>query len=229
MVRRLAAHIAVSEAARRSMSARLPGEPAIIPNGIDYASFSRAAPRPQWASPWPTIAFLGRWDEPRKGLRVLVEAMDPIRDVFPDARLLVGGPGRRRVRGADRTAGVEFLGELSDRERAALLASAAVFVAPNVGGESFGIILLEAMAAGAAVVASDLTAFSEVLDGGRAGRLFTAGNAGAAAAAVVDVLRDPARSAELRAHGQAAAKAYDWSRVVPAVESVYERALLGPA
>jgi phosphatidylinositol alpha-mannosyltransferase len=120
---------------------------------------------------------------------------------------------------------VEFLGELSDRDRASLLASADVFVAPNIGGESFGIILVEAMAAGAPVVASDLPAFSAVLDGGRSGRLFATGDPASVAAAVIEVLDTPARAAELRAHGQAAAKAYDWSRVVPAIESVYEAAL----
>jgi phosphatidyl-myo-inositol alpha-mannosyltransferase len=120
---------------------------------------------------------------------------------------------------------VTFLGRASDEDKAAALRTADVYVAPNTGGESFGIILVEAMAAGAPVVASDLPAFAAVLDGGRSGRLFPAGDSEAAAAAIVGVLTDPDAANQLRAHGQAAAKAYDWSRVVPAIESVYEQAM----
>jgi phosphatidylinositol alpha-mannosyltransferase len=228
-VGRLAAQIAVSEAARRSMAARLPGDPVIVPNGIDYTSFSTASPRRRWTTPGPTIAFLGRWDEPRKGLRVLLDAFGRVREAYPTARVLVGGPGRARAWTGSllpTRSGIEFLGPLSDRDRSALLASADVFVAPNTGGESFGIILVEAMAAGAPVVASDLPAFAAVLDGGRSGRLFRAGDARAAADAVIGLLADRDAAGALRAHGQAAAKAYDWSRVVPAIESVYEQAML---
>jgi phosphatidyl-myo-inositol alpha-mannosyltransferase len=229
VVARLAAQIAVSEAARSSMAARLPGSPAIVPNGIDYTAFSSAAPQARWTDPGPSIVFLGRWDERRKGLSVLMQAFTIVRDAVPTARLLVGGPGRvRSIPGAASGArGVEFLGPLSDRERASLLASADVFVAPNIGGESFGLILVEAMAAGAAVVASDLPAFAAVLENGRSGRLFATGDAGAAAAAIIELLADPAHAGALRAHGQAAAKTYDWSRVVPEIEAVYETALRG--
>jgi phosphatidyl-myo-inositol alpha-mannosyltransferase len=228
VLERVSVNVAVSEAARRSMAANRTGEPTIVPNGIDFSAFSTAEPRSRWSAPSPTIAFLGRWEEPRKGLRVLLAALGRIRSEFPTARLLVGGPGRsRRRRASERpVVGVDFLGELSDLDRAELLASADVFVAPNIGGESFGIVLVEAMAAGAPVVASDLPAFAAVLEGGRAGRLFATGDPAAAAAAVVEVLSSPDRAAELRAHGQAAAKSYDWSRVVPAIESVYERAVL---
>jgi phosphatidylinositol alpha-mannosyltransferase len=233
MVGRLAVLLAVSEAARRSMVARLPGEPAIVPNGIDYTSFASAAPRARELGLGPTVVFLGRWDEPRKGLRVLIDAMEPVRDAFPSARLLVGGPGRVRAPALRSAAGrcrrdardVEFLGPLSDRDRASLLASADVFVAPNVGGESFGIILVEAMAAGAPVVASDLPAFSAVLDDGRLGTLFATGDSAAAAAAITAILADPGAANALRARGQAAAKAYDWSRILPEVEAAYEIAL----
>jgi phosphatidyl-myo-inositol alpha-mannosyltransferase len=231
VVARLSAQIAVSEAARRSMASRLPGDPVVVPNGIDYTAFSSATPQSRWTDPGPAIVFLGRWDEPRKGLRVLMEALAAVRDAFPSARLLVGGPGRARIFRAAQArpcgGGVEFLGPLSDRDRAALMASADVFVAPNIGGESFGLILVEAMAAGAPVVASDLPAFAAVLDDGRSGRLFAAGDSRAAAAAIIELLRDPAHAGVLRAHGQAAAKAYDWSRVVPEIEAVYERAVRG--
>jgi phosphatidylinositol alpha-mannosyltransferase len=229
VVARLSAQIAVSEAAHRSMAARLPGDPTIVPNGIDYTAFSSAAPQSRWTDPGPTLVFLGRWHEPRKGLGVLMEAFATVREAYPSARLLVGGPGQaRRLAAAEAPpAGVEFLGPLSDRDRAALLASADVFVAPNIGGESFGLILVEAMAAGAPVAASDLPAFAAVLDDGRSGRLFTTGDPSAAAAAIIELLADPAHAGVLRAHGQAAAKAYDWSRVVPAIEAVYESALRG--
>jgi phosphatidylinositol alpha-mannosyltransferase len=229
-LKRLSAQIAVSEAARLTSVAlsggALRSDPVVVPNGVDYASFSSAAPAPAWTRPGPTIGFLGRWDEPRKGLRVLLHALPVVRAAFPSARLLVAGPGGdRRQPALAAAAGVECLGALTDAERATLLASVDVFVAPNVGGESFGLILVEAMAAGAVVVASDLPAFAAVLDRGQAGRLFTTGDPAALGAAVVELLGDPDAARELGAHGRARAKAYDWAQVVPQIEAVYDSAL----
>ena len=123
---------------------------------------------------------------------------------------------------------VEFLGQVSDRDRAALLASADVFVAPHTGGESFGIVLLEAMAAGTPVAASDLDAFEAVLDAGRSGVMFRAGDAAACARAVAGLLSDDVRRRELREAGPVSAGAYDWSRVAPDIEAVYDTVLAQP-
>src|SRR5699024_2780071 len=130
----------------------------------------------------PTIAFLGRLDEPRKGLPVLIGAVPAVLRRYPGARLLVAGRGEGGQEDARPLVGdaadrVEFLGGVSDADKAALLSSVDVYVAPQTGGESFGIVLVEAMSAGAMVVASDLGAFRRVLDEGRAGALFRTGDA----------------------------------------------------
>jgi phosphatidylinositol alpha-mannosyltransferase len=117
---------------------------------------------------------------------------------------------------------VEFLGMVSDEDKARLLRSVDLYVAPNTGGESFGIILVEAMSAGAPVLASDLDAFAQVLDQGAAGRLFANEDAGALADAAVRLLGDPARRAELRARGSAHVRRFDWSVVGGDILSVYE-------
>ena len=134
--------------------------------------------------------------------------------------MLDGLPGRLRDR-------VELLGQVSDDDRAALLASATVFVAPQTGGESFGVVLLEAMAAGAAMVASDLPPFREVLGGGALGSLFPAGDPAAAAEAISRSLDEPRRREEMRRRAGVAVRRYDWSRVAPEIEAVYETVAAG--
>ncbi len=223
---KISARIAVSEAARETLVQHYGGEPVVIPNGVSCQEFAGARPRSEWADPGPTLAFLGRTDEPRKGLAVLAAALPRIVARHPAARLLVAGRGDparltelvpEGVRGH-----VEFLGQVSDEERRDLLASVTAYVAPQTGGESFGIVLVEAMAAGAAVVASDLPAFRAVLGAGEYGELFTAGDPAAAAAAVNGLLADPERLARLQHGGPAYARRYDWSRLVGRIESVYE-------
>jgi phosphatidylinositol alpha-mannosyltransferase len=117
---------------------------------------------------------------------------------------------------------VQLLGRVSEEEKAELLSSVDLYVAPHIGGESFGIVLLEAMAAGSAVLASDLVAFQDVLDGGRCGALFRTGDAAGLAVAVSGLLADPERRAHLAAAGSARAQEYDWSRVARQVVAVYE-------
>ena len=120
-----------------------------------------------------------------------------------------------------------FLGMVDDETKARALRSADVYVAPNLGGESFGIVLVEAMAAGAAVVASDLVAFSRVLDDGRAGRLVETGSATALAAAVIELFDNEPARAELVAAARQRADRYDWSRVADQIQKVYETVTLG--
>jgi phosphatidylinositol alpha-mannosyltransferase len=219
---KVSARIAVSEAARRTTVEHLGGDAILIPNGVAVARFERATPMAGHPD-GRTLAFLGRLDEPRKGLDVLLAAMA----LLPESvHLLVAGPGEIDVDPAlgDR---VTLLGLVDDETKAAFLRSADVYVAPNTGGESFGIVLLEAMAAGAPVVASDLDAFRRVLAGGRAGLLFTVGDSPALARAVAELLDDPVRRAELGQAAHAEARRYDWSTVADRIIGVYETVLEG--
>ncbi|MFY0408465.1 glycosyltransferase family 4 protein [Solicola sp. PLA-1-18] len=197
----------------------------VIPNGLDVAAFDvAAADRERRPGPGPRLVYLGRFDEPRKGLAVALAAMPHVVEAHPDAHLVVAGAGhvaaaRRLVPDALRDH-VEVVGRVDDRRRARLLAGADVYLAPQTGGESFGVVLLEAMAAGAPVVASDLPAFHDVLAGGRWGRTFAAGSARALAGAVADVLADPGTPARARG-ARRAVRAYDWSEVTRRVLDVY--------
>jgi phosphatidylinositol alpha-mannosyltransferase len=168
---RITARIAVSEAARSTLVQHVGGDAVLIPNGVSLRRYAHAEPLPGWPGGGGALGFLGRIDEPRKGLPVLLEALPAVVAEHPGARLLVAGPGDLdEVRSSiDPTLRehVELLGLVSDEVKARMLHSVDVYVAPNTGGESFGIILLEAMAAGAPVLASDLDAFRSVLDDGR--------------------------------------------------------------
>ena len=223
--------IAVSPAARRVITDHLGGDAVVVPNGVDVARFTgaRPLPRPARLRGRPTVGFLGRIDEPRKGLAVLLEALPELARRVPDVHLLVAGPGdtgavRAAVPPALRDR-VELLGRVSEADKPRLFATGDVYCAPNTHGESFGIVLLEAMAAGTPVVASDLPAFRRVLDDGRAGVLFGVRDARGLAVALADLLRDPGRRAALRTTGCAVVQAYDWSQVTRSVVEVYESVL----
>ncbi|NAZ76109.1 glycosyltransferase [Kineococcus sp. T13] len=230
---KIAARIAVSEDARRTVVEHVGGDAVVVPNGVFTDAFARAPRRPAWSgtSERPVVAFVGRLDEPRKGLPLLCEVVPLVRAVLPGARFLVAGRGDVDAARAllDDPSAVEFLGAVDDRAKESLLAGADVYLAPHTGGESFGIVLVEALAAGAAVVASDLGAFRRVLEDGRVGRLFPTGDARAAADAVLALLADPAERARLSAAGQVAARRYDWSVVAAEVLAVYETVRAGEA
>ncbi|WP_101394157.1 glycosyltransferase family 4 protein [Phycicoccus duodecadis] len=230
---KLRARIAVSEDAAATVRRHLGGETYIIPNGVHVDRFGRAPRREAWVGTdeRPTLAFLGRVDEPRKGLEVLLRALPTVLEARPGTRLLVAGPGDAGdlLRKADPRvhAAVEVLGGVSDADKESLLRSVDAYVAPHLGGESFGIVLVEAMAAGAPVVASDLPAFVRVLDDGRTGVLHEAGSAPGLAAAVLALLGDPARRTSLSAAGRERARVFDWEPVSRQVMAVYETALAG--
>ncbi len=232
---KIVARIAVSEDARRTVVEHLGGDAVVIPNGVYVDRFAAADPRAEWqgTAAAPTVAVIGRIDEPRKGFDVVTAALPQVQEAVPGVRVLAMGRGDGEaalgglapsVRSA-----VELLGALPDDDKAALLRSADVFVAPQTGGESFGIVLLEAMSAGAPMVASDLGAFRRVLDGGRLGELVPPGDADALARAVIGLLGDPDRRAELAEAGRHAVRRYDWSRVAAEVLEVYETVRLGRA
>ncbi|MCQ8189968.1 glycosyltransferase family 4 protein [Streptomyces rugosispiralis] len=228
---KISARIAVSEYARRTLVEHLGGDAVVIPNGVDVDFFADAEPKEEWRG--ETIGFIGRIDEPRKGLPVLMRALPKILEARPGARLLIAGRGDEKEAVADLPAPlrerVEFLGMVSDEDKARLLRSVDVYIAPNTGGESFGIILVEAMSAGAAVLASDLDAFAQVLAGGAAGELFTNEDADALAAAAVRLLGDEKRLAELRERGSRHVRRFDWSTVGADILAVYETVTDGAA
>ncbi|MDI5964662.1 glycosyltransferase family 4 protein [Streptomyces sp. SL13] len=225
---KIRARVAVSEYARRTLVEHLGGDAVVIPNGVDVGFFAGAAPEPRWqgTADAPTIGFIGRIDEPRKGLPVLMRALPRILAARPGARLLVAGRGdtEEALSGLPRQlhGQVEFLGMVSDEDKARLLRSVDVYAAPNTGGESFGIILVEAMSAGAPVLASDLDAFRQVLDQGAAGELFPVEDADALADACLRLLGDPDRLAALRETGSRHVRRFDWSVVGAEILSVYE-------
>ncbi|MFF5672866.1 glycosyltransferase family 4 protein [Streptomyces hygroscopicus] len=228
---KISARIAVSEYARRTLVEHLGGDAVVIPNGVDVGFFADAEPKQEWQG--ETIGFIGRIDEPRKGLPVLMRALPKILEARPGVRLLVAGRGDEKEAVADLPGPlrdhVEFLGMVSDEDKARLLRSVDVYVAPNTGGESFGIILVEAMSAGAAVLASDLDAFAQVLDGGAAGELFANEDADALAEAAVRLLGNQERLAELRERGSRHVRRFDWSTVGADILAVYETVTDGAA
>lgn len=227
---RIGVRIAVSEEARRTLIEHHGGDAVIIPNGVETASFRRASTDPRWMATdsRPVIVFLGRLNEPRKGLSVFAGAIEGVLDKMPGARFLIAGRGdapeiRRQVaRFGD---SVSFLGGISDEEKASLLAGASLYVAPQTGGESFGIVLVEAMAARTAVVASDIPAFRAVLEDGRAGVLFETGSSAALVDQLLGLLADKARLEGLSEAGQRASLQYDWEVVADKVFEVYRLAI----
>lgn len=221
--------IAVSEAARKTLVEHLGGDAVLIPNGVSVRRYATAEPLPGWPGPGGSIGFLGRTDEPRKGLPVLLQAFNELALRRPGLRLLVAGPGnadevRAKVRPELREQ-VVVLGRVSDADKVRAYHSVDVFCAPNLGGESFGIVLTEAMSAGAAILASDIPAFRHVLRDGAAGALFTAGDPAALAAEADALLGDSERRASLAAAARAAVRVYDWEAVAADVVRVYQAVL----
>jgi len=229
VVEKITARIAVSELARKVQVEHLGGGAVEIPNGVAVAKFASAEPLPGWPGEGGTLGFLGRFTESRKGFDLLRTAYVKLARARPGLRLLVAGPGNRDDLydeiPADLHRRVEFLGLVSEPDKARMLRSVDIYVAPNTGGESFGMILTEAMAAGATIAASDLDAFRRVLDGGRAGALFPVGDAQALAELLGELLDDPSRRAELAESAKTVVNAYDWPSVANRVLEVYETAI----
>ncbi|GAA4575475.1 glycosyltransferase family 4 protein [Planotetraspora kaengkrachanensis] len=220
------ARIAVSDAARRTLVEHLGGDAVLIPNGVTVSRYAEATPLPGWGPDGQVIGFLGRMDEPRKGLPVLLEAFSLLAPERPGLRLLIAGPGDHddvldRVPRQYRDR-VGLLGMVSEADKVRAYHSVDIFCAPNLGGESFGIVLTEAMSAGAPILASDIPAFRRVLGGGQAGALFTTGDATALAEEAARLLDDPGRRAKLSDEARHAVRKYDWSTVARDVLRVYE-------
>ncbi len=227
LMEKLAARIAVSQEARRTLVEHHAGDAVVIPNGVYTSAFANAKPLLKWQSTAerPVIVFLGRLDEPRKGLHIFAGAIETILAKHPGTRFLVAGRGEAESLSEvlkKYPDSVTLLGEISDEEKASLLAGASVYIAPQRGGESFGIVLVEAMAADTLVIASDIAAFRAVLDGGEAGILFRNGDSADLADKVCKALDDPERSATLARAGARRSAMYDWITVTDQILAVYD-------
>jgi phosphatidylinositol alpha-mannosyltransferase len=232
VMRRLDVRVAVSEAARAFPQSRFPGSYRIIPNGVPVEKYAPALGAPKVPG---RVLFVGR-AERRKGLGVLLQAFTLLRRRLPHASLVVAGATRRQVLETDRNgnglpvdlSGVEALGWVDDDVKVAQLAAAELSCAPSLAAESFGIVLVEAMAAGVPVVASDLPGYRAVLRDGQAGRLTPPGDPVALADALYDLLQDEQERRRLTAAGSAAAAELSWSRITDSIIDAYEEALAAP-
>lgn len=227
--RKLDGKIAVSPAAERLVSRYFPGYYNIIPNGIDIARFTGAEPLPQFMDGMRNVLFVGRMEK-RKGLKYLLRAFHAVKAEMPDTRLIVVGEGRLREGYEEKMlkAGVEdvvFTGFIPDAELPRYYASADVFCAPNTGNESQGYVLLEAMASGKPVIASNIEGFATVVTDGVEGHLVLPRNVPALALSLVHLLADSDRRAEMGARARIRAEEYSWDRIAQRVLSYYERLL----
>ncbi len=222
---RLHGRIAVSAAARHFIDRFFPGDYKVIPNGVDVDRYRKAVPLARWQDGTRNLLFVGR-HEPRKGLIELLKAFRILRKTGCECRLLVVGSGpqereARRYVMTRRLRGVEFLGRVSDDEKAQLFKTADVYVSPATGGESFGIVLLEAMAAGTAVVCSDIHGYKGVVRRGREGLLVPPRKPKALAAALAQLLADDELRRQMGASGVERAEEFSWERVAAKVDDYY--------
>ncbi|MFM2364583.1 MAG: hypothetical protein RLY79_252 [Actinomycetota bacterium] len=229
VIEKLTARIAVSEAARETLTEHLETDAVVIPNGIYADRYRDGEVLAKWSG--NTIGFIGRFEEPRKGLSILLDALPIIARFAPDVRVLVAGPGDHKEVAENIDPQLrhrfEFLGRISEKEKADFLSSVAIYVAPNTGGESFGIILAEALAGGATVLASDIPAFDSLLGHGQYGALFQSENAQDLARVAIDLLRDDEKRRDLSRKGKDYAQRFDWDVVAEDIYSIYEMALVG--
>jgi phosphatidylinositol alpha-mannosyltransferase len=225
MHEKIVGRIAVSDLARRWQMEALGSDAVEIPNGVDVGSFATAARLEGYPRQGKSVLFLGRYDEPRKGMSVLLRALPALVERFADIEILIVGRGDADElrEDAGKLAGhLRFLGQVDDRAKASAMRSADVYCAPHTGGESFGIVLVEAMAAGTAVVASDLDAFRRVLRDGEVGRLVRVDDPDALAEGLIEVLEnDIVRERYIEAASDAVRR-YDWSVVAREIMRVYE-------
>ncbi len=227
VLERAARHItirtAVSAAARALAETYFPGDFVITPNGIDLERFERASALHVSSEP-PSILFFSRLEK-RKGVEVLIRAATSLQDLGVELIVAGAGPQERSARALAQELGVKarFLGRVDESNVPGLFRAATVYCAPGLGGESFGIVLLEAMASGVPIVCSDLPGYREVVS--RAGALVPPGDHEALASVLREVLTDPERRTQMGAASASRAELYDWARLVRDVERLYEAAV----
>jgi phosphatidylinositol alpha-mannosyltransferase len=221
--------IAVSEPAVEFISQYFKGNYEIIPNGVDLTRFEqKAEPLPQYNDGKLNILFVGRFNERRKGLKFLLRAFNYVKREIPNARLIIVGKGEikgyRRYLLRNDIQDVIFTGFVPDEELPRYYQSSHVFCAPSTGGESFGIVLLEAMASGLPVVASDIPGYASVLDHGKQGLLVEPRNSESLAMALIHVLADAGMRKKMAEAGKEKAAQYSWQKVSQRVLDFYGRA-----
>jgi len=224
--RRLDCRIAVSPSARELVSHYFPGRYEIVSNGVDLDRFTPGLERPREFPPGgPVVLFVGR-NEPRKGLDVLLEAFGEVARNVPGCRLMLVGSGldspallrgvEENVRGR-----ITATGFVSNSDLPAFYAAADLFCAPALGGESFGVILLEAMASGTPVVASDIPGYSDVINRTGGGALFESGDAGNLARKLTELLVDERLRREFADAGLAGVEEFSWGLLATRLEQLY--------
>jgi phosphatidylinositol alpha-mannosyltransferase len=229
VIEKLTARIAVSEAARETLTEHLETDAIVVPNGIYADRYRDGEIDSRWIG--NTLGFIGRFEEKRKGLDILVAALPKIIERFPDVKVIVAGPGDsaeflKNIEPALKNR-FQFLGRISEKEKADFLASVALYIAPNTGGESFGIILAEALAGGASVVASDIPAFDALLGQGQYGTLFESENSIDLSMKINHLLGDEQKRREIAQRGKIYAQQFDWDVVAERIYDVYEMAMVG--
>ena len=228
-IEKLSARIAVSEAARLTLTDHLDTDAVVIPNGIYASRYRNGTPQEKWQG--NTIGFIGRFEEPRKGLSVLLDALPVIARFAPDVKVFVAGPGDpaevEKSIDSQLRHRFTFLGKISEEDKANFMSSVSIYVAPNTGGESFGIILAEALAGGACVVASDIPAFDDLLGHGEFGAIFKSEDSMDLAKVIIDLLRDDKKRSELAAAGRMRGQSFDWDVIAQQIYSVYEMSIVG--
>jgi phosphatidyl-myo-inositol alpha-mannosyltransferase len=220
--------IAVSKFAKQYVQQYWPADYTVIPNGIEFERFSRPTPPvPLMQDGRINVLFVGRFSEQRKGFRYLLKAMPLVKEYFPSVRLVVAGKGEREEFADElRELGrgdVEFVGFVPDEDLPRYYQSADVFCAPSIGGESFGIVLLEAMAAGTAVVAGNIAGYGSVLQHGQQGYLVEPKNEEALARALIRLLPDRELRAQMGAAGKRHAEQYSWDKIARRIVQYYDQ------
>jgi phosphatidylinositol alpha-mannosyltransferase len=229
VIEKLTARIAVSEAARETLTEHLDTDAIVVPNGIYVDRYRGGKFDSRWTG--NSLGFIGRFEEKRKGLDVLAAALPSIIAQFPDVKVFVAGPGDsdEALKEIDPSlhSRFTFLGRISEEEKADFLSSVALYIAPNTGGESFGIILAEALAGGASVIASDIPAFDSLLGHGEYGTLFTSEDSEDLAQKVIELLGNVEKRKAISERGKKYAQEFDWDVVAEKIYDVYEMAMVG--
>jgi phosphatidylinositol alpha-mannosyltransferase len=229
VIEKLTARIAVSEAARETLTDHLDTDAIVVPNGIYADRYRDGKSDSRWTG--NSLGFIGRFEEKRKGLDVLAAALPSIITKFPDVKVFVAGPGDidEALKEIDPSlhSRFNFLGRITEEKKADFLSSVALYIAPNTGGESFGIILAEALAGGASVIASDIPAFDSLLGHGDYGTLFTSEDSQDLARKVNDLLGDDGKRKAIAERGKKYAQGFDWDVVAEKIYDVYEMAMVG--